>query len=99
MQLLARRLSRGILIAAFVAAAPMAFAGATQADIRTNPVPVDQVLGRASGEPFFQTQPEVSVPKPVTDAYERAVEFLSQPPRPAPADRFGRGGGNLPAGG
>lgn len=99
MQMLAHRISRTVLLVAFCAAAPLALAAAESPTIKTNPVPVDQVLGHASGEPYFQTRPQVSVPQPVTDAYERAVQFLTQPPQPAPVDRFGRGGGNLPAGG
>jgi hypothetical protein len=99
MQLPAHRLSRGILIATLVTAAPMALAGAARSDVKTNPLPVDQVLGRASGEAFFQTRPEVSAPPAVTNALDKAVRFLTEPPNPARPERFGRGGGNLPAGG
>jgi hypothetical protein len=98
MQLCASRLSRGVWFAALVAAAPMALAG-VQSDIKTNPLPVDQVLGRASGEAFFETRPEASAPHALTSTFDKAVRFLTQPPNPATPDRFGRGGGNLPASG
>jgi hypothetical protein len=76
----------------------MALAG-TQTDIKTNPLPVDRVLGRASGEAYFETQPQTTAPSEVTKAYDRVMEFLTQPARPFPPERFGRGGGNLPTGG
>jgi hypothetical protein len=103
MQLSRHRFSRGILIAALVAAAPAAFAAVAQHDVMTNPEPVDQVLGHASGdssfESFAESRPEVSPPRAVSNALDKAVQFLTQPPKPVAPDRFGRGGGNLPAGG
>jgi hypothetical protein len=99
MQPIAHRFSRSILLVALCAAAPFALAGAAQSTITTKPLPVDQVLGRASGEEYFETRPEVGTPHAVKNALDRVETFVSQPAHPIPPERFGRGGGNLPAGG
>lgn len=92
----AHRVSGGVLFAALCAAAPIALA---QKDIKTNPMPADQVLGRASGQAYYMTRDVRPAPQAVSDAYGWTVRVLTTPPRPAPTERFGRGGGNLPPSG
>jgi hypothetical protein len=92
----AHRVSGGVLFAALCAAAPIALA---RKDIKTNPMPADQVLGRASGQAYYMTRDVRPAPQAVSDAYGWTVRVLTTPPRPAPTERFGRGGGNLPPSG
>lgn len=96
MQSIAARFHPSILAVALCAIAPLAMADSTQLPIKTHPTPVDQVLGHASGEPYFQTRPEIDAPKPVRATFEEFIDLLKQPPHLIPPDRFGRGGGNLP---